>query len=74
MLGTVLPATSTTYCCVHSINDDDDQWRNSLLTRVDKIQGLKGPRGPQVLLVKICVTKLRHTHILLESSDSGNRA
>ena len=28
------------------------QWRHSLLTRVDKVQGPQGPRNPQVLLVK----------------------
>ena len=33
------------------------QRRHSLLTRVDKSRGPQGPRGAQVLLVKICVSK-----------------
>ena len=47
------------------------QRRHSLLTRVDKVQGPPMYKGPPSAT---CVTKSRHTHILLESSESGNRA
>jgi len=37
------------------------QWRHSLLTRVDKVQGPLRSKGPQVLRAKICDTKLSQT-------------
>ena len=63
--GTHMLCTSTTYNSAASqpINEGGQS------------PGAPQVKDPQVLCVNICVTKLRHTHILLlESSESGNRA